>query len=68
MMPKIDGFQVLKTLEHRGIQQSIIVLSAVTQRETVIKAFKMGIKSYLIKPLKPDEIFKKAIEILKPHF
>ncbi|MDR1903143.1 MAG: response regulator [Treponema sp.] len=68
MMPQVDGFQVLNTLRNRGIQQSIIVLSAVTQRETVIKAFKMGIKSYLIKPLKPDEIFRKSIEILKPHF
>ncbi|MDR2094617.1 MAG: response regulator [Treponema sp.] len=68
MMPKADGFQVLRTLEERGLQQPIIVLTAVTQREMVIKAFKMGIKSYLIKPLKPDEIFKKSIEILKPHF
>jgi PleD family two-component response regulator len=68
IMPKVDGFQVLKTLDDRGIRQSIIVLSAVPQRETVIKAFKMGIKSYLIKPLKAEEIFKKSIEILKPHF
>jgi YesN/AraC family two-component response regulator len=34
----------------------------------VIKAFQMGIKSYLTKPLKPDDIFKKTVEILKPVF
>jgi YesN/AraC family two-component response regulator len=34
----------------------------------VIKAFQMGIKSYLFKPLNPEDIVKKTIEILKPNF
>jgi DNA-binding response OmpR family regulator len=68
MMPKVDGFEVLKTLQTRDIRYPIIVLSAVTQRETVIKAFQMGIKSYLVKPLKPEDIFKKSMEILKANF
>ncbi|MHC6202212.1 response regulator [Breznakiellaceae bacterium SP9] len=68
LMPKMDGFQVLKVLKERGLQQSIIVLSAVTQRETVLKAFSLGVKSYLTKPLKPIDIFKKSIEIIKPGF
>ncbi|MDL2229782.1 response regulator [Treponema sp. OttesenSCG-928-L16] len=68
MMPKVDGFEVLKTLRFKDIQQPIIVLSAVTQRDTVIKAFQMGIKSYLVKPLKPDDILKKSMEILKANF
>jgi DNA-binding response OmpR family regulator len=68
IMPKVDGFAVLNSLRSRNARPPVIVLSAVTQRETVIKAFQMGIKSYLTKPLKPDAIFKKAIEILKPNF
>jgi DNA-binding response OmpR family regulator len=68
MMPKVDGFTVLNVLKNRDIRPPVIVLSAVTQRDTVIKAFQMGIKSYLTKPLKPDDIFKKAMEILKPNF
>jgi DNA-binding response OmpR family regulator len=68
MMPKADGFEVLKALQTRDIRYPIIVLSAVTQRETVIKAFQMGIKSYLVKPLKPEDIFKKSMEILKANF
>jgi CheY-like chemotaxis protein len=68
IMPKVDGFAVLRALQDRGIQQDIIVLTSVTQQETVIRAFKMGVKSYLVKPLKPDAIFKKFIEILKPRF
>jgi CheY-like chemotaxis protein len=68
MMPVVDGFAVLDSLRTKDIKQPVIVLSAVTQRDTVIKAFRLGIKSYLTKPLKPDDIFKKAIEILKPDF
>jgi DNA-binding response OmpR family regulator len=68
MMPMVDGFGVLNSLRSKDIRQPVIVLSAVTQRETVIKAFRMGVKSYLTKPLKPDDIFKKALEILKPDF
>jgi DNA-binding response OmpR family regulator len=66
MMPKVDGFAVLNAMRARDIQPPVIILSAVTQRDTVIKAFQLGIKSYLTKPLKPDDIFKKAMEILKP--
>jgi CheY-like chemotaxis protein len=68
MMPKVDGFEVLKALQARDIRYPVIVLSAITQRETVIKAFQMGIKSYLVKPLKPVDIFKKSMEILKVNF
>jgi DNA-binding response OmpR family regulator len=67
-MPTMDGFEVLRVLQTRDIRYPIIVLSAVTQRETVIKAFQMGVKSYLVKPLKPEDIFRKSIEILKVNF
>ncbi len=68
MMPKVDGFTVLKELRSRDIVQPVIVLSAVTQRDTVVKAFQSGIKSYLVKPLKPADILMKALEILRPNF
>jgi DNA-binding response OmpR family regulator len=68
MMPRVDGFMVLRTLQDRNITQPVIVLSAVTQRQMIIKAFQLGIKSYLVKPLKPADVFKKTMEILKTNF
>jgi DNA-binding response OmpR family regulator len=68
LMPKVDGFSVLRALKTGGIYRPIIVLSAVSQRNTVIRAFQMGIKSYLIKPLTPDDIFANAMEILRSSF
>jgi len=67
-MPEASGFEVLKALQARNIKYPIIALSAVLQRETMIKAVQMGVKSYLIKPLNPEAIFKKSVEILKASF
>lgn len=67
LMPKVDGFKVLQELKARDIHLPIIVLSAVTQRESVIRAFQAGVKSYLIKPLKPLEILKKTMEVVRPN-
>ncbi|WP_304244104.1 response regulator [Gracilinema caldarium] len=67
LMPKVDGFKVLQELKALDIHLPIIVLSAVTQRESVIRAFQAGVKSYLIKPLKPLEILKKTMEVVRPN-
>jgi DNA-binding response OmpR family regulator len=68
MMPNVDGFAVLRKLRTWDIKPTVIVLTAMSKREAVIEAFQMGVKSYLIKPLKPDDIFKKSLEIMKPSF
>jgi DNA-binding response OmpR family regulator len=67
-MPVMDGIETLKVLQTRAISYPIVVLTAVTSRETVIQTFKMGVKSYLVKPLHPDDIYKKAMEILRTNF
>ena len=67
-MPGIDGFQVLTALQARSYRFPIIVLSANQQREAMLKAVQMGAKSYLMKPLKPEDIFRKSVEILKTSF
>ena len=68
MMPKVDGFEVLRALQARSIPYPVIVLSAISQRDAMIKAIQMGVKSYLVKPIKPEDIFVKSIEILKANF
>jgi DNA-binding response OmpR family regulator len=68
LMPGMDGFQVLSRLSAEDIELPIIILSAVSQREAVMRAFQAGVRSYLIKPLKPDQILKKTLEILKANF
>ncbi|MDR1316018.1 MAG: response regulator [Spirochaetales bacterium] len=68
MMPVLDGFETLRAMALRGIKKPVIVLSALSKQETVIKALQLGVRSYLIKPLKPEEIRKKTTEILHANF
>jgi len=67
-IPGTGGFTVLKALQSRHIKYPIIALCAVLQRDTMIKAVQMGVKSYLVKPLNAKDIFKKSVEILKANF
>ncbi len=68
LMPRKDGFSVLNELRGQSDSPPVIVLSAVSQRDAVIKAMQLGVKSYLIKPLKPENVLRKAVEVLGSNF
>ena len=68
MMPEMNGFQVLQYLKQIGKELPIIVFSALSKKETVVKAVSYGINSYMIKPLKPEKIMRKALEVLNSNF
>jgi len=69
MMPEMNGFQVLQYLREKKIEFPIIVFSALSHKERVVKAVVgCGVHSYLIKPLKPEQVMQKAVEILGRNF
>jgi CheY-like chemotaxis protein len=68
LMPEMDGFQVLEALQRQQNDVPIIVLTALSKRDSVVKAVQYGVKSYLIKPLQPEAVRKKAAEVLRVNF
>ena len=68
MMPEMNGFEVLQHLKQKKIDVPIIIFSALTKKETVARAIGYGVKSYLIKPIKPDKLLRKASEVLRANF
>ena len=66
LMPEMDGFTVYNNLHANNIQTPVIVISSLTGRETVLRVFQQGIKSYITKPFQSDAIIRKIIEILRP--
>lgn len=68
LMPEMNGFQVLQYMRQEKYTTPVIVFSALSRKETVTKAVGYGVKSYLIKPLKPDQLLLKAAEILNTNF
>jgi DNA-binding response OmpR family regulator len=68
LMPVKDGFSVLADMKAAQVRVPVIILSALSQKETVVKALGFGVKSYMTKPLTPVALQKKAAEILKLSF
>ncbi|MCL2791825.1 MAG: response regulator [Spirochaetaceae bacterium] len=68
MMPEVNGFGVLEFIDQKKIKTPVIIFSALSEKESVLKAVKYGVKSYMGKPLNPTLIKRKTAEILNPGF
>ncbi len=67
-MPKMDGMELLRTLQHNRIETTVIMMSAYGNTDSAIEAIKEGAYDYITKPFKPDELvltIRKAEERLK---
>jgi serine phosphatase RsbU (regulator of sigma subunit) len=55
MMPELDGYGVLETLRREGKLERlpVIMISAVTEIESVVRCVEMGATDYLPKPFNP---------------
>ncbi len=60
-MPGIDGFEVLRRYRAQGGLAPVIALSAMDDKESVVKAMRLGASDYLVKPIEPEEL-REAIE------
>ena len=56
MMPKKDGFSLAKDIRKVDKKIPIIFLTAKSQKENIIKAFKLGGDDYLTKPFSIEEL------------
>ncbi len=66
MMPDIDGWMVLSELRGMLATQDVpvIMLTAKTQEEARVLAFKMGAQQYLTKPFNPLELAPRVRSLL----
>ena len=64
-MPKMDGMALLKAAKAKGLEGTIIMMSAYGTVDTAVEAMKIGAYDYVSKPFNADEIIltlKKAEE------
>ncbi len=59
LLPKVDGFEVLKTLKDKEETSKIpvIVLTAKAEEVDRQRAMDLGAESYMTKPFKPQELW-----------
>lgn len=63
-LPGMNGFQILQFLLSQKINLDVIVYSQMTQKEYIMQALRLGAKSYILKPQKPEVVFQKVVEVL----
>ncbi len=65
MMPKMDGFSVLKELRKSKIDTPVLVLSAKTETSDKIDGLNFGADDYLTKPFNSDELLARIRALLR---
>jgi DNA-binding response OmpR family regulator len=65
IMPKMDGFQVLKELRGKGIKTPVIMLTNLGQEEDIQKGKQLGATDYFVKSnFTPEAIVHKVRHVL----
>jgi two-component system response regulator AtoC len=65
VIPEPDGFEVLRRLRDRDPAVPVIVMSALSEAEAVVRAMKLGAVDYLPKPFEVHEldlVLRRALE------
>jgi DNA-binding response OmpR family regulator len=65
MMPKMDGFTVLRKLREQNIQTPVIMLTARGEVESRIKGLNTGADDYLAKPFDFAELIARLIAVIR---
>ncbi|TCP08378.1 heavy metal response regulator transcription factor [Caldimonas thermodepolymerans] len=65
MLPGLDGWQVLQSLRHRGLQMPVLFLTARDQLEDRVKGLELGADDYLVKPFSFAELLARVRTILR---
>lgn len=57
-MPKMDGYEFLKSVRQRGFTKHtpVIMLSGRSESKERIKCYRLGAQDYLTKPFNPEEL------------
>ncbi len=63
MMPKLDGYSVLRELKNKNIP--VIMLSARSEEFDKLMGFDLGIDDYMTKPFSPKELMARVKTVLK---
>jgi putative two-component system response regulator len=68
MMPEMDGYEVLETLNKSGFidRMPVIVITAMGANENEVKALEMGAADFITKPFFPTSVLKR-VELHHKH-
>lgn len=64
-MPKVDGLEVLQKIKshERTMRIPVVILTSSKEDQDIVESYKLGVNSYVSKPVEFDE-FTKAVSTL----
>jgi DNA-binding response OmpR family regulator len=65
MMPKMNGYELLKLIRQKHDRLPILILSAKTDRDDIIRAYELGCDDYMTKPFSMDILICKIQAIIR---
>ncbi|QLE86964.1 response regulator transcription factor [Shewanella sp. Scap07] len=67
MLPKMDGLTVAKQLRQHGCHTPVLMLTALDEKQDLLKGFAAGADDYLAKPFDFDELQARLIALINRH-
>jgi len=65
MLPRLDGWQVLREIRHKGMHLPVLFLTARDQVEDRVKGLEFGADDYLVKPFAFSELLARVRALLR---
>ena len=65
MLPKIDGYEICRTVRAHGLDTPILMLTARGQEQEVILGLNLGADDYITKPFRTGELVARARAFLR---
>jgi two-component system response regulator len=64
-MPKVDGIDVLKAIKSEPVTQAIpvVIMTSSHEESDLVKSYKLGVNSYIVKPVDFDKFAKTVAEV-----
>lgn len=70
MMPRMNGIEVLETMKAEGRLEDtpVVMISAASEIDTVVRCIELGAEDYLSKPFNPALLAARVITVLEKKF
>ncbi|MBN1764142.1 MAG: response regulator transcription factor [Sedimentisphaerales bacterium] len=65
MLPKINGLEILQNLRHRGHHTPVLILTAKSMKEDIIRGLDLGSDDYLTKPFEMAELIARCRALIR---
>jgi len=68
MMPKVDGFEVIKKLRNKGNHTSVLMLTARDSADDKVKGLDLGADDYIVKPFDFNELLARIRAVVRRKY